>query len=136
MTPKPLPDYAHVVLVPIANPTTAPELLRLAEAFVKRDGGRVIALAVTRSDADAEDSRDRLAQLEQIVAHFRGDADDEDDEDDENEPDTQDGTVDTDLEDVPAPELPIRAHIRPERKTPFTLFNSRRVSFVLDACTS
>jgi uncharacterized hydrophobic protein (TIGR00271 family) len=122
MTQKPLPDYAHVVLVPIANPTTAPELIRLAEAFVKRDGGRVIALAVTRSDGDAEDSRDRLAQLEQIVAQFRGDGDDEE------EPDTEVETVDPDLEDVPAPELPILEEDQPDVDIDFVTHTANSIS--------
>lgn len=70
MTDKPdasVPDYAHVVVVPIANPRTAPELLRLARAFVKRDGGRVIALAVILSDSEAENERKRLDELEALV---------------------------------------------------------------------
>ena len=62
-----LPSYAHVVVVPIANPKTAPELIRLAKATVQRDGGRVIALAITLSDSEAEEQRDRLDTLEAIV---------------------------------------------------------------------
>lgn len=64
---KAVPDYAHVVVVPIANPKTAPELLSLALSVVQRDGGRVIALAITLSDSDAEERRDRLDTLEAIV---------------------------------------------------------------------
>ncbi len=71
MTEKSVPDYAHIVVVPIANPTTAPELIKLAEAFVRRDGGRVIALAITISDSDAEVNRDRLDKLEAIVEGFQ-----------------------------------------------------------------
>jgi uncharacterized hydrophobic protein (TIGR00271 family) len=71
MSQKTVPDYAHVVVVPIANPQTAPELIQLAEAFVRRDGGRVIALAVTLGDGDAEGNRERLDELEEIVAQFQ-----------------------------------------------------------------
>ena len=71
MTEKSVPDYAHTIVVPIANPTTAPELIKLAEAFVRRDGGRVIALVITLSDSDAEVNRDRLDKLETIVAGFQ-----------------------------------------------------------------
>ncbi len=66
-TEKKVPDYAHTVVVPIANPKTAPELLTLAHAIVQRDGGRIIALAVTLSDSDAEVNRERLDTLEEIV---------------------------------------------------------------------
>lgn len=68
---KAVPDYAHVVVVPIANPRTATELLRLAQAFARRDGGRVIALAVTLGDADTESNRARLEELEAIVEKMR-----------------------------------------------------------------
>ncbi|MEL6151340.1 MAG: universal stress protein, partial [Chloroflexota bacterium] len=66
---KKLPDYyARVVVVPIANPETAPELLELAKAVVERDGGgRIIALAITLSDSDAESNRERLDELEALV---------------------------------------------------------------------
>lgn len=69
-TDKAVPDYAHTVVVPIANPATAPELLKLARAFVQRDGGRLIALAVTLSDGDAELRRQRLDELRDIVDTF------------------------------------------------------------------
>lgn len=68
---KQVPDYAHVVVVPIANPTTAPELLALALGMVQREGGRVIALAVTLSDSDAEERRHRLDTLEAIVEEHK-----------------------------------------------------------------
>lgn len=106
MTDKNVPDYAHIVVVPIANPTTAPELIQLAEAFVRRDGGRVIALAITLSDSDAEGNRDRLEKLEAIVKGFQPKA----------EPDAEPATT-TD-NDAPAPEKPRPAASREKVKDP------------------
>lgn len=68
---KKVPDYAHTVVVPIANPKTAHELLNLALGVVQRDGGRVIALAVTLSDGEAEEKRERLDELENIVEEHK-----------------------------------------------------------------
>ncbi|WP_370323731.1 DUF389 domain-containing protein [Euzebya sp.] len=64
---QPVPDHAHTVVVPIANPDTAVELLALARALVRRDGGRVIALVVVLGDADAEANLDRTEAVEAIV---------------------------------------------------------------------
>jgi uncharacterized hydrophobic protein (TIGR00271 family) len=72
-----LPSYAHTVVVPIANPQTATELIRLAKATVQRDGGRVIALAITLSDSDAEESRERLDTLEALVEEHKAKPKDE-----------------------------------------------------------
>ena len=66
-----VPDYAHVIVVPIANPETAPELLELAKGIVSRDGGRIIALAITLSDSDAEENREQLDMLNTIVNRFK-----------------------------------------------------------------
>ncbi len=49
-----LPDYAKVVMVPLANPQTAPDLLRLAAEVVEPDNGRILALIVTMGDPDKE----------------------------------------------------------------------------------
>lgn len=49
-----IPDYAHTVLVPLANPATAPMLLELASKLVYPDGGRLIALFVSRGEAETE----------------------------------------------------------------------------------
>lgn len=49
-----IPDYARTVLVPIANPATAPTLLELAAKLVHPDGGRLIALFVSRGEAETE----------------------------------------------------------------------------------
>ncbi len=68
-----VPDYAHVIIVPVANPETAPELLEVAKGIVSRDGGRIIALAITLSDSDAEENRERLDELQDIVSRFQPD---------------------------------------------------------------
>ncbi|MEO0560857.1 MAG: TIGR00341 family protein [Chloroflexota bacterium] len=107
---KAVPDYAHTVIVPIANPKTAPQLLRLAEAFVRRDGGRVIALAVTLSDSDAEVNRDRLDQLEKIVGQFQPPDGPEVEQVNETEDvdETQDAEPNDKDPDAPAPEEPAK----------------------------
>ncbi len=66
-----VPDHADTVLVPLANPDTAPELLTLALAMVQRDQGRVIALVVVLGDADAESNLDRIDAVKQIVDTVR-----------------------------------------------------------------
>ena len=62
-----VPDHARTVVVPVANPDTAPELLGLARAVVRRDSGRVIALVVVLGDADAENNLDRIQAIKEIV---------------------------------------------------------------------
>lgn len=67
-----VPDHAGTVVVPLSNPDTAPDLLALAHAVVRSDGGKVIALNVVLGDADAEMSTDRIDAVEQVVETFRG----------------------------------------------------------------
>ena len=106
MKDKSVPDYAHTIVVPIANPTTAPELIKLAEAFARRDGGRVIALAITLSDSDAELNSVRLDKLESIVKGFQPKK--------EAIPEPlSDEVID---EDAPAPEEPAPAKPAPKNK--------------------
>ena len=50
----PTPDYARVVLVPVANPATARNLLQLGMALAHPEEGRVIPLIVTLGDAEEE----------------------------------------------------------------------------------
>ncbi len=64
----PVPDHAHVVLVPLANPETATDLLRIANAVVRADGGRVVGLSVAVGDADAEQAVERMEELEELAA--------------------------------------------------------------------
>jgi len=52
--PQNVPDYARLVIVPVANPKNAPRMLELASAMVNPDGGKVIALLVTLGDAERE----------------------------------------------------------------------------------
>jgi Kef-type K+ transport system membrane component KefB len=58
--PRPAPDrdLGDVVVVPMANPATAPRLVRIASAFARADGGIVVPLMVVPSETDE-------AQLEQ-----------------------------------------------------------------------
>lgn len=63
-TPEaPTPGYADTVLVPVANPATAPLLLRLAATLVEPQEGRLIALFVPRRDTEAD-----ARTVEQITA--------------------------------------------------------------------
>jgi len=62
-----LPGHADHVVVPIANPDTAEDLLLLAAALSKVDG-RVEALAVLLDDAQLESSGDGSEKLKEIVA--------------------------------------------------------------------
>jgi uncharacterized hydrophobic protein (TIGR00271 family) len=57
-----IPDYARTVLVPIANPNTAPTLLELASRMVHPDGGRMLALFISRGEAETE--TELLEQIE------------------------------------------------------------------------
>ncbi len=60
-----LPDFANTVLVPVANPDTAPALLEIALALANPDGGKVIALIV--SLGAAEDAEKQIAVIEPII---------------------------------------------------------------------
>jgi uncharacterized hydrophobic protein (TIGR00271 family) len=65
--PSAVPDSARTVLVPIANPDTAPSLLALAAALVDQSEGRIVALAVVTDDTSAEERADALEELEALV---------------------------------------------------------------------
>jgi Kef-type K+ transport system membrane component KefB len=58
--PRPTPDrdLGDVVIVPMANPATAPRLVRIASVFARADGGIVVPLMVVPSETEE-------AQLEQ-----------------------------------------------------------------------
>ncbi|RMG80037.1 MAG: TIGR00341 family protein, partial [Chloroflexi bacterium] len=60
-----LPDFANTVLVPVANPDTAPALLEIALALANPDGGKVIALIV--SLGAAEDAEKQIAVIDPII---------------------------------------------------------------------
>jgi Kef-type K+ transport system membrane component KefB/nucleotide-binding universal stress UspA family protein len=47
-------DLGELVVVPIANPDTAPRLMRLASAFARADGGLVVPLIVVPHAADPQ----------------------------------------------------------------------------------
>lgn len=65
-----VPDHAHTVLVPLANPETAPGLLHIARSLVTSEGGRVLALSVAVGDADAEKSVAGMDELEARVSEL------------------------------------------------------------------
>ncbi len=66
---KSLPLYAKRVLVPVANPATAPHLLRLASALADPDGGRVIALYVSVGNGEAQaNTIERLSNVVEALA--------------------------------------------------------------------
>jgi Kef-type K+ transport system membrane component KefB len=52
--PRPAPDrdLGDVVVVPVANPETAPRLMRIASAFARADGGVVVPVMVVPSESD------------------------------------------------------------------------------------
>jgi uncharacterized hydrophobic protein (TIGR00271 family) len=62
-------DLLRVALVPIANPETAPALLRLAAALVHPEEGRIVALIVTLGDVESQDQT--ITELEEIVEEFK-----------------------------------------------------------------
>lgn len=66
-----IPDYARVVVVPIANPKTAPDLLMLAASLAHPDEGRIIALIVSTESLESE--AEALEQLKEIVQKFETD---------------------------------------------------------------
>lgn len=64
-------SHARTVVVPLANPDTATDLLRIARALLPDEGGRLIAQVVVLDDADAEKSRelsDGMAELVEVMA--------------------------------------------------------------------
>ncbi|MDX1448773.1 MAG: hypothetical protein R3246_06870, partial [Acidimicrobiia bacterium] len=64
----PVPDHARTVLVPVANPDTAPSLLALAASLTDSEEGKVVALAVVTDDTSAEERSDALEELEELVS--------------------------------------------------------------------
>lgn len=53
--------------MPLANPDTATDLLRVARGLLPDDGGRIIAQVVHLDDADAEKSRDLAEGMRELV---------------------------------------------------------------------
>lgn len=60
-------DHARTVVVPLANPDTATDLLRVARALLSDEGGRLIGLVVLLDDADAEKSRELSGGMRELV---------------------------------------------------------------------
>jgi Kef-type K+ transport system membrane component KefB len=63
--PKPIRarDFGEVVVVPLANPRSAPRLMRLASAFARADAGLVVPVLVSPSETD-EALLERLRELD------------------------------------------------------------------------
>ena len=60
----PTPDYALVVLIPVANPATARGLIQLGLALAHPEKGRVIPLTVSLGDPESES--ESIEQIEPI----------------------------------------------------------------------
>jgi len=56
-------DVGELVVVPVANPATAPRLMRLASLFAQADGGLVVPVQVVLNGAD-RDALDRARELD------------------------------------------------------------------------
>lgn len=68
-SPDAIPDFARVALVPIANPSTADDLLRLALSLAHPTDGKVIALIVSLGQAESD--AQAIEKLEGIVETLR-----------------------------------------------------------------
>jgi Kef-type K+ transport system membrane component KefB len=68
--PRPAPDrdLGEVVVVPMANPATAPRLMRVASAFARADGGIVVPLMVVPSETDEAGLRQARELDGEVVA--------------------------------------------------------------------
>ncbi len=60
-------DHARTVVVPLANPDTAIDLLRIARGLLPDAGGRLLAIVVVTDDADAEKSRDVSEGMQALI---------------------------------------------------------------------
>ncbi|MFA9443970.1 cation:proton antiporter [Egicoccus sp. AB-alg6-2] len=65
--PQPVRDLGEVVVVPLANPATAPRLMRVASAFARADGGLVVPLMVVPSEIDRETLQQVRALDEEVL---------------------------------------------------------------------
>jgi Kef-type K+ transport system membrane component KefB len=66
--PDPDRDLGEVVVVPLANPATAPRLMRIASAFARADGGIVVPLMVVPSETDAARLRQARDLDDEVMA--------------------------------------------------------------------
>jgi uncharacterized hydrophobic protein (TIGR00271 family) len=60
-------EHARTVVVPLANPDTAIDLLRIARGLLPDQGGRLLATSVVLDDADAEKSRELSDGMTELV---------------------------------------------------------------------
>ncbi|MBN1429270.1 MAG: TIGR00341 family protein [Anaerolineae bacterium] len=65
MSGNPIPDYAHTIVIPIANPTTAPTLLKLGATITLPGSGRLIALFVSLGDTESESAL--IDEIEPVI---------------------------------------------------------------------
>src|SRR3970040_472700 len=68
-TVEAIPEFARIVLVPVANPAPAADLLPLAVAVAHPGGGKVIALIV--SLGDVENASEVVDELETVIGSIR-----------------------------------------------------------------
>ena len=68
MSEAQIPDYAHVVLVPVANPATAKHLIKLGLALAHPEKGRVIVLLVSLGETEKE--AQSIEEIEPICDQF------------------------------------------------------------------
>ncbi|MCA9914336.1 MAG: universal stress protein, partial [Anaerolineae bacterium] len=61
-------SYAHVVVVTLAKPETAPHMLELAVSLADPEDGRVVALTI--AEGEGEDTEQRVNELQPIVDRF------------------------------------------------------------------
>ncbi len=68
MSEQSIPDYAEIVIVPVANPATANSLLQLGLALAHPETGQVIALTISLGDVEREAKT--LDEIEPICNRF------------------------------------------------------------------
>lgn len=66
---RPEPQFFKRILVPIAHPNTAAQMLELATALIDPEDGKVIALTVGIND-EGEKTAERMEAIEPIIAEF------------------------------------------------------------------
>lgn len=68
-TERPEPQFFKRIIVPIARPDTAAQMLKLATSLIDPEDGKVIALTVGIND-DSTKTSERMEAIEPIVARF------------------------------------------------------------------
>lgn len=68
---QPRPPYFHRILVPIARPETATQMLELASLLIDPEDGVIIALTVGM-DNEGEKTQERMETIQPIIDQFKG----------------------------------------------------------------